>query len=48
VSVRNAQPSPPSIVDVARKLWLGVRYMQAGEDAKLLDLAGEVAREVQK
>jgi hypothetical protein len=30
------------------KGWFGVRYMQAEEDAKLLGLAGEVARELQK
>ena len=28
--------------------WCGVRYMQGEEDAKLLGLAGEVARELQK
>ena len=28
--------------------WCGVRYMQSEEDAKLLDLAGEVARELKK
>ena len=29
------------------KGWFGVRYIQAEEDAKLLDLAGDVARELQ-
>jgi hypothetical protein len=29
------------------KGWFGVRYIQAEEDAKLLDLAGEVAKELQ-
>ncbi|MCJ8331033.1 MAG: hypothetical protein HRT89_17385 [Lentisphaeria bacterium] len=28
--------------------WCGVLYMQSEEDAKLLDLAGEVARELKK
>jgi len=30
------------------KGWFGVRYIQSEEDAKLLDLAGEVARELGK
>jgi hypothetical protein len=30
------------------KSWFGVRYMQSEEDAKLLDLAGEVAKELGK
>jgi hypothetical protein len=30
------------------RLWFGARYMQTEEDAKLLDLAGEVARELGK
>jgi hypothetical protein len=29
------------------KGWFGVRYIQAEEDAKLLDLAGKVAKELQ-
>jgi len=28
--------------------WCGVLYMQSEEDAKLLDLAGEVARELKR
>jgi hypothetical protein len=28
--------------------WFMPRYVQAGEDARLLDLAGEVARELEK
>jgi hypothetical protein len=28
------------------KSWFGVRYMQSEEDVKLLDLAGEVARDL--
>jgi len=30
------------------RIWFGARYMQTEEDAKLLDLAGEVARELGK
>jgi hypothetical protein len=30
------------------KSWCGLRYMQSEEDAKLLDLADEVARGIEK